>query len=253
MPAETRNYVPKLQAVKNIIANPAQYNVSLPAIDNQPYFTTVDKTSDIDLAVAAQLAEMSVDEFKALNPQFKKPVITGESTKILLPKENAEKFHLNLAQWGHALSSWTTHKITGAKESIASLASKFGTTPEVIRQANNIPPQMRLKAGSTILVPKTSLAPPRTSPRTSSTTPRSRSKPTAATQRRKGQKLSGAQRFKATAPACRGRDQEPRLGRQQAVVRARAGLQRALFFAATAFAHGPHFSRGPCTLSETTV
>jgi membrane-bound lytic murein transglycosylase D len=156
MPAETRNYVPKLQAVKNIIANPGQYGVTLPVIDNQPYFTTVDKTSDIDLAVAAQLAEMSIDEFKALNPQFKKPVITGESTKILLPKENAEKFHLNLAQWGHALSSWTTHKITGAKETIASLASKFGTTPEVIRQANNIPPQMRLKAGSTILVPKTS-------------------------------------------------------------------------------------------------
>jgi membrane-bound lytic murein transglycosylase D len=157
MPAETRNYVPKLQAVKNIIANPAQYGVTLPMIDNQPYFTLVDKTSDIDVAIAAQLAEMSIDEFKALNPQFKRPVITGDdSTKILLPKENAEKFHLNLAQWGHALSTWTTHKITSAKENIASLASKFGTTPEVIRQANNIPAQMRLKTGSTILVPKTS-------------------------------------------------------------------------------------------------
>jgi membrane-bound lytic murein transglycosylase D len=157
MPAETRNYVPKLQAVKNIIANPAQYGVALPVIDNQPYFTMVDKTSDIDVAIAAQLAEMSIDEFKALNPQFKRPVITGDdSTKILLPKENAEKFHLNLAQWGHALSTWTTHKITGAKESITSLASKFGTTPDVIRQANNIPAQVRLKAGSTILVPKTS-------------------------------------------------------------------------------------------------
>ncbi|MEH6434381.1 transglycosylase SLT domain-containing protein [Massilia sp. DD77] len=157
MPAETRNYVPKLQAVKNIVASPNQFGVTLPAIDNQPYFTAVDKTSDIDLAVAAQLAEMSLDEFKALNPQFKKPVITGgEKTKILLPKENAEKFHVNLAQFGKALSSWTTHKITGARESIASLASKFGTTPEVIRQANNIPDRTRLKAGSTILVPKTS-------------------------------------------------------------------------------------------------
>ena len=111
----------------------------------------------IDLAVAAQLAEMSLDEFKALNPQFKRPVITGDDrTKILLPQKNAEKFHLNLAQWGQALSSWTTHRITGAKESITSLAAKFGTTPDVIRQANNIPAQTRLKAGSTILVPKTS-------------------------------------------------------------------------------------------------
>jgi membrane-bound lytic murein transglycosylase D len=157
MPAETRNYVPKLQAVKNIIANPGQYGVSLPAIDNTPYFTAVDKTSDIDLTVAAQLAEMSVDEFKALNPQFKRPVITGdEQTKILLPKENAEKFHLNLAQWGHALSSWTTHKIVGARESMASLAQRLGTTPEVLRKVNNIPAQSRLVAGSTILVPKMS-------------------------------------------------------------------------------------------------
>jgi membrane-bound lytic murein transglycosylase D len=157
MPAETRNYVPKLQAVKNIIANPAQYNVALPVIDNTPYFTAVDKTSDIDLVIAAQLAELSVEEFKALNPQFNRPVITGgEQTKILLPQENAEKFHLNLAQWGRALSTWTTHKITGARESIAQLASRFGTTPDVIRQANNIPAKTRLKAGSTILVPKTS-------------------------------------------------------------------------------------------------
>ena len=157
MPAETRNYVPKLQAVKNIIANPGQYGITLPAIDNTPYFTAVDKTSDIDLAVAAQLAELSVDEFKALNPQFKRPVITGdEQTKILLPKENAEKFHLNLAQWGHALSTWTTHKIVGARESMSSLAHRLGTTPEVLRQANNIPAQSRLVAGSTILVPKMS-------------------------------------------------------------------------------------------------
>jgi hypothetical protein len=117
MPAETRNYVPKLQAVKNIIANPAQYNVTLPAIDNQPYFTPSTRPRDIDLAVAAQLAEMSIDEFKALNPQFKRPVITGDDRpRSCCRKKNAEKFHLNLAQWGQALSSWTTHKITGAKE-----------------------------------------------------------------------------------------------------------------------------------------
>ena len=157
MPAETRNYVPKLQAVKNIIANPAQYNVALPVIDNTPYFTAIDKTGDIDLTLAAQLAELPLEEFKALNPQFNRPVITGgEKTKILLPKQNAEKFHLNLAQWGRALSSWTTHTITGARESITSLASRFNTTPEVIRQANNIPARTALAAGSTILVPKIS-------------------------------------------------------------------------------------------------
>jgi membrane-bound lytic murein transglycosylase D len=141
---------------------------------------------------------MSVDEFKALNPQFKKPVITGESTKILLPKENAEKFNLNLAQWGRALSSWTTHKITSARESIASLAAKLGTTPEVIRQANNIPPQMRLKAGSTILVPKTSAT---ASNDIAESIVENASMVLEADrgESRRGHKLSGAQRIKASA------------------------------------------------------
>jgi membrane-bound lytic murein transglycosylase D len=159
MPVETRNYVPKLQAVKNIIATPAQYNITLPKVDNQPYFVTIGKTRDIDIKVAAQLAELSVDEFKALNPQFNRPVITGDSdTQILLPQSNAAKFKTNLSKWGHALSSWTAHKVTAARERIETIAAKFGTTPQVIREVNNIPPNMRLKAGSTVLVPKTELA-----------------------------------------------------------------------------------------------
>ena len=199
MPAETRNYVPKLQAVKNIIANPSQHGMSLPVIDNQPYFTAVDKTSDIDLTVAAQLAEMSIDEFKALNPQFKRPVIIGgEQTKILLPKENAAKFQVNLAQWGHALSSWTTHRISSAKESIASLAAKFDTTPEIIRQANNIPARSGVKAGSTILVPKIS-----TSSQTDIAEHIVENAVMALEAERTStgriNKLSGAQRFRATA------------------------------------------------------
>ncbi len=156
MPQETRNYYPKLQAVKQIIANPGLYNLTLPKVDNQPYFITIGKTSDIDVKVAAQLAEMSLEDFKALNPQFNRPVITGSAkTQILLPQENAARFKANLSNWGSALSSWTTHKITSARERIETLASKLGTTAAIIREVNNIPARMRLKAGSTILVPKT--------------------------------------------------------------------------------------------------
>jgi membrane-bound lytic murein transglycosylase D len=155
MPAETKNYVPKLQAVKNIIATPEQYNIVLPRVDNQPYFVAVNKTRDIDVKVAAQLAEMPMDEFKALNPQFSRPVITGSpSTQILLPQSNAEKFKENLAKWTRSLSSWTAHKVTNAREKIETIAARFRTTPQVIREANNIPPRMHLKAGSTILVPR---------------------------------------------------------------------------------------------------
>jgi membrane-bound lytic murein transglycosylase D len=156
MPAETKNYVPKLQAVKNIIASPGQYGITLPRVDNQPYFVTINKTRDIDIKVAAQLAELPMEEFKALNPQFNRPVITGSpDTQILLPQSNAEKFKTNLAKWTKALSTWTAHKVTNARERIETLAARFKTTPEVIREANNIPPKMRLKQGSTILVPKT--------------------------------------------------------------------------------------------------
>ena len=77
MPSETRNYYPKLQAVKNIIASPAQFGVQLPTVENQPYFVSIKKTRDIDVKLAAQLAELPMEEFKALNPQFNRPVITG--------------------------------------------------------------------------------------------------------------------------------------------------------------------------------
>ena len=156
MPAETRNYVPKLQAVKNIIATPDAYGITLLKVDNQPYFVSIAKTRDIDVKLAAQLAELPMDEFKALNPQFNRPVITGSSnTQILLPQSNAEKFKANLAKWSHALSSWTAHKVTNARERIETIAAKFHTTPQVIREVNNIPPKMVLKAGSTVLVPRT--------------------------------------------------------------------------------------------------
>ncbi|HEX7642925.1 MAG TPA: transglycosylase SLT domain-containing protein [Burkholderiaceae bacterium] len=154
MPAETRNYVPKLQAVKNIIANPGYYSIVLPQLENQPYFVTVDKSHDIDVDVAAKLAELPLDEFRALNPQFNRPVITSD-TPILLPETNADKFRENLANWGHALSNWTSHTITTAREKIESIAEQFGTTPDVLREVNHIPPHTHLAVGSTILVPRT--------------------------------------------------------------------------------------------------
>ncbi len=155
MPAETRNYYPKLQAVKNIIATPSQYNIKLPTVENEPYFVSIKKTRDIDVKLAAQLAELPMEEFKALNPQFNRPVITGgEKTQILLPQLNAEKFKENLSKWTKTLSSWTAHKVTAARERIETIAAKFKTTPDVIREANSIPPNMHPTAGSIVLVPK---------------------------------------------------------------------------------------------------
>jgi len=158
MPNETRNYYPKLQALKNVIASPAQFGVKLPPVENKPYFVSVKKTRDIDLKLAAELAEMPMEEFKALNPQFNSPVITGSpDTQILLPTSNAEKFRENLKNWTEALSSWTAHKVTIARERIESIAARFQTTPQVIRSANAIPANMQPKPGSTLVVPRTTM------------------------------------------------------------------------------------------------
>lgn len=157
MPEETRTYVPKLLAMKEIISNPDKFGVTLPSMQNKPYFTLIQKTGDIDVKVAAELAEIPVKEFKELNPQFNKPVITGDSsTAILLPAHKADVFRENLLNWGKALTKWTSHTVTGAKERISAVAKKFGTTPEIIRAANNIPGRMEVAVGSTLLVPKLS-------------------------------------------------------------------------------------------------
>jgi membrane-bound lytic murein transglycosylase D len=154
MPEETRNYVPKFIAIKNIIANPAQYNIALPKVENQPYFVVIDKKQDIDIKLAAQLAELSLAEFKSLNPQFNRPIIpAGDKAQLLLPHDNAEKFKANLAKWNRPLSSWTSFTVQ-KRERVDNIAKAFRTLPEVLREANRIPPKMLLKPGSTILVPK---------------------------------------------------------------------------------------------------
>jgi membrane-bound lytic murein transglycosylase D len=155
LPAETRNYVPKLQAVKDIIANPQMYGLTLPEVPNRPYFVSVKTSHDIDVDVAAQLAELPLDEFKALNPSFRKPLIVGSSdSPILLPFDNAQIFERNLRAHDGPLSSWTTYTVT-TRETPAALAQRIGVDADTLVSINKIPAGMRLKSGSTLLVPKT--------------------------------------------------------------------------------------------------
>jgi len=155
LPAETRNYVPKLQAVKDIIANPQTYGLTLPEVPNRPYFVSVKTSHDIDVDVAAQLAELPLDEFKALNPSFRKPLIVGSSdSPILLPFDNAQIFERNLRAHDGPLSSWTTYTVT-TRETPAALAQRIGVDADTLVSINKIPTGMRLKSGSTLLVPKT--------------------------------------------------------------------------------------------------
>ncbi len=75
MPAETRLYLPKLQAVKNIVLRPDDFGLKLPELFNHPYFLSVPIEHDIDVALAVRLSGLPVDEFQTLNPQMNRPVI----------------------------------------------------------------------------------------------------------------------------------------------------------------------------------
>lgn len=97
LPEETRMYVPKLQALRNIIANPEVFGITLYPVPNEPYFVAVGNTRNLDLRTAAKLAEMPLDEFIALNPAFNGAAISAAETPlILLPVDKVGTFHQNL-------------------------------------------------------------------------------------------------------------------------------------------------------------
>ena len=155
MPMETRMYVPKLQAVKNIVSRPELFNSTLPPIDNHPYFQSVTIHRDIDVTLAARLAEVSLDDFKALNPSVNRPVILAAGTpQILLPWDNAEVFQGNLEAYGGGrLASWTVW-VAPTTMRTADAAKRVGMSEAELRSVNAIPPRVVIRAGSTLLVPR---------------------------------------------------------------------------------------------------
>lgn len=153
MPAETRNYLPKLQAIKNIVADPKKYSVVLPDVDNSPYFVAIKKTVNIDYTLAAKFAEMPLEDFQALNPSFNQPVISvKENHSIILPRDRVAIYNKNLAQYRGDLTSWKTYTAEEG-ESIAAIASKFGVPESRLRQANRIPNNVRVASAETLIIP----------------------------------------------------------------------------------------------------
>ncbi|OFZ84254.1 MAG: hypothetical protein A2W21_01620 [Betaproteobacteria bacterium RBG_16_66_20] len=144
MPLETRHYVPKLQALKNIISNPALFGIDLEPIPNQLYFTTITKTRDIDVRLAAQLAEMPVEEFIALNPGFSRPMIRAALTpRIVLPADRVEVFHENLTRYDDkSLVSWQAYQPKKG-DTLEAIAKKFGVALVQLKEVNGIGPRVR--------------------------------------------------------------------------------------------------------------
>ncbi|MBU3622054.1 transglycosylase SLT domain-containing protein [Polynucleobacter sp. CS-Odin-A6] len=155
MPNETRNYVPKLMAYRQIVLDPQAYGIVLPDLENHPYFVAVDVGTDIDVALAIKLSEIPEEEFQSLNPSFNKPVILSNANQqILLPFGHAEIFQENLKKYTKPLSSWTAVQVTKT-ETVDQAAKTLGVDADTLRETNGIPKGMRIRAGSTLLVPKT--------------------------------------------------------------------------------------------------
>lgn len=157
MPAETRYYVPKLQALKNIVAQPELFGFNLAAIPNQPYFETVLKPGRMDVAVAARLAEMSIEDFILLNPAYHRPVMNGhQAGPLVLPVGKVDTFHANLERHTAQelpLSNWQTHTLKRG-ETLDKLAIQRGIDVTRLKQINGITARTKIRPGLSLLVPR---------------------------------------------------------------------------------------------------
>jgi membrane-bound lytic murein transglycosylase D len=156
LPLETEQYVPKLQAIKNIMTKPQQFGLSINSIANEPYFAEVDPPFQIDAKLAAKLAEISDEEFSLLNPSYKRPIIASKNNthKILLPIASIDTFNTNLANHDESLTKWTVYNAKRG-ENLAAIADKFNIALDKLRNINSLSNEKNLGSPLHLLVPST--------------------------------------------------------------------------------------------------
>ena len=154
MPVETKNYVPKLQALKNIFSSPTLLaGIGLDSVPNRPYFSTIEKSANIDIKVAAKLAEMPVAEFVALNPAHNRPVIKSDAP-LIIPADKVETFMSNLETHQNndkPLSSWQSYTLLPG-DKLERIAPRFGMTVANLKAVNGIQGRIKVGPGLTLLV-----------------------------------------------------------------------------------------------------
>jgi len=153
LPKETRAYVPKLLALKEIIKHPEQYNTSLRCIANSPGFVQVKTRQQIDLALAADLAEIKLDDLYRYNPAFNRWATDPNGPhSFILPAEAAETFNQKYAKLSDkAHLKWLRHKIKSG-ETLSHIAVKYNTSVKHLRQVNDLKDNS-IRAGKYILIP----------------------------------------------------------------------------------------------------
>ena len=154
MPNETRNYVPKLLAVRNIVNNPEYFGMSFADLENKPFFKAVDIDQPIDLSAAVRLADISQAEFDALNPAFKSPVyIPKTGRKLLLPATAIATFERNYKKADRAsLLSWDVYT-PYADTTLSSIAAETGMSTAELKRLNGLSKES-VAAGRSLLIAK---------------------------------------------------------------------------------------------------
>ncbi|MEK6749242.1 MAG: LysM peptidoglycan-binding domain-containing protein [Pseudomonadota bacterium] len=153
LPAETRGYVPKLLAVARIIDNPKALGVRVASIPNEPFFDVVKVDGQIDLALAADLAGLTVEDIYTLNPAYNRWATDPAGPhRLLLPVEVAETFEMNLAEVPEdQLIRWEHHTVKRG-DNLNNIAATYRTTVPIIKTINKLD-AIRLKVGSDLMVP----------------------------------------------------------------------------------------------------
>ena len=154
MPNETRQYVPRLLAIKNLIATPNNFGLNLGVVPNQPYFAQITLTQHIDVALAAKLSDTTMDEFTSLNPHYNRPVIQAKQPiTLLLPVDKAEVFASNLEKYGKPLVSWQPYHAKRG-EKLDAIASRHGMSSARLQEVNGIKTKRgRMASNQVLLVP----------------------------------------------------------------------------------------------------
>ncbi|MSP53770.1 MAG: LysM peptidoglycan-binding domain-containing protein [Gammaproteobacteria bacterium] len=157
LPEQTRQYVPSLLALAIIMADPEEYPVNWPPTKVEPTVAAVQIDGQIDLAKAAQMASISVEEIYYLNPGYTRLATdpTGDHM-LIIPADKVKNFNQNLANLPKSERvSWDAYQVK-LYDTLEKIAKKFRTTPKVIQQVNNLPSKT-LQPGSTLLLPKSQI------------------------------------------------------------------------------------------------
>ncbi len=153
LPQETEGYVPKLLAIAAIIDEPYTYNIEVNTIDDEPVLAAVDVGSQIDMDLAAELAEISLDDIYLYNPAFNRWATDPKGPhKLLVPIEKAEVFVQNLENYPkNDRIAWKRHKVRSG-EVLGIIAENNNTTVSLIKKVNNIRGN-NIRIGQKLIIP----------------------------------------------------------------------------------------------------